>query len=93
MALSLGLDERHFDCYFSQGLHTLSFIRYSPQLSNLDKGILGCSPHTDWGFCTACCRRRATCSMLLMIDVCRLHPGLRRTWPADQAQWCVSLLA
>ena len=52
IASGLGFAPTFFDGFMTQRLHTLSYIRYSEQLSNADQGLMSCCAHTDWGFCT-----------------------------------------
>jgi isopenicillin N synthase-like dioxygenase len=52
LALSLGLDERHFDAVLRDPMVTLRLLRYPPHPENADALTFGAGAHTDWGAVT-----------------------------------------
>jgi len=52
IALSLGLDQQHYDRYFDDAMLTLRPIRYLPEPSDEAAGRFACGAHTDYGFIT-----------------------------------------
>ncbi|VEU38661.1 unnamed protein product [Pseudo-nitzschia multistriata] len=51
-ALSLGLEETHFDADFEECVATLRLLHYSGRPSDPDKGIYACGAHSDYGMAT-----------------------------------------
>jgi len=51
-ALSLDLPPDYFEPYFKAPFGALRMFRYTPAVSNLDKGILGCGAHSDYPMMT-----------------------------------------
>ena len=52
IALSLGLEESHFDTFCKDEIATLRLLHYPPQPANPDPGEMGCGEHTDFGTLT-----------------------------------------
>jgi isopenicillin N synthase-like dioxygenase len=63
LALSLNLDEHHFDNAFKEPVATLRLLHYAKRKSEPEKGIYACGAHSDYGVST-----------LLLTD---RHPGLQ----------------
>ena len=89
--MAVNLPPAFFEQCFSQGLHTLSLIRYSEQISDPEAaGIHACRPHRDWGFCASLRSRLAASSHFqsLKLQRARRFPadcGL--AWSPDQHAW------
>jgi len=52
IACSLDLSEDYFDSFFTEPLVMLRLLRYSPQPSAPNDGVLGCGKHSDYGCLT-----------------------------------------
>lgn len=52
LAVSLGLDEHHFDGSDANPLVTLRMLRYPPHPADADERSFGAGAHTDWGAIT-----------------------------------------
>ncbi|MET7390613.1 isopenicillin N synthase family dioxygenase [Streptomyces sp. NPDC005529] len=52
LALGLGLEERHFDQYFSYRSGVLLPLHYPPQRRHIEAGRIGAGAHTDFGALT-----------------------------------------
>eukprot|EP00536_Pseudo-nitzschia_multiseries_P004277 jgi/Psemu1/285001/fgenesh1_pg.70_\ len=52
LALSLGLEESHFDSDFKESIATVRLLHYSGCVSDPDKGIFACGAHSDFGSIT-----------------------------------------
>lgn len=48
MAKILELPENYFDEYFTEPTSMMRLLHYTQEPSDLDKGVLGCGPHTDY---------------------------------------------
>lgn len=63
LAMSLGLEETHFDKDFAEPVATLRLLHYDKRQSEPEKGVYACGAHSDYGIAT-----------LLLTDE---HPGLQ----------------
>lgn len=52
LALSLGLEESHFDEDFQEPVATLRLLHYDRRESKPEEGILACGAHSDYGILT-----------------------------------------
>jgi len=52
LALSLGLEAKFFDEYFTEPLAVLRMLHYNSTMSDVSKGILGAGAHSDYGMIT-----------------------------------------
>ena len=51
-ALGLGLPAQYFHPSFREPLAVLRLLRYSMEPSDVERGVLGCGAHSDYGFIT-----------------------------------------
>jgi isopenicillin N synthase-like dioxygenase len=52
IALSLGLDEHHFDPHFTEPMAALRLLHYANEESKPEEGIFACGAHSDYGMIT-----------------------------------------
>jgi isopenicillin N synthase-like dioxygenase len=52
LALSLGLDEHHFDPHFTEPMAALRLLHYAKEESKPEEGIFACGAHSDYGMIT-----------------------------------------